>query len=194
MLNRTRGIVRHLLTTRPVNFPQSAATASSIHIMANTEAIPRWKIIAQQGIANGFKEGEKNSVREFKISVVHREAQIDSTRPRCLATTVYQALSTVDPGPPPVPHVRYVVHRGFVNEQRSKETPSGVEPFDKAFRGSPSLILTTTDIRAPKALEMIKTAEKTGEGSRGEIVWWQESSQIQVSVRDAQKYSLNPMT
>lgn len=97
---------------------------------------------------------------------------------------MYQALATVDPGPPPVPHVRYVVHRGFVNEQRSKESPSGNEPFDKAFKGSGSVILTTTDIRAPKAVDMIKTAEQTGKGAQGEIVWWQESSQVQVSSVD----------
>ncbi|CAO1636885.1 unnamed protein product [Parajaminaea phylloscopi] len=151
---RTRGIVRHLVNTHPIQFP-TASTSSETSDMAATQAIPRWKSIAQEGIAKAFKDGEKGSV-------------------------LYQALSTVDPGPPPVPHVRYVVHRGFVNEQRSKETKSGVEPFDKAWEGSRSLVLSTTDIRAPKALEMIKAAEQSGEGSRGEIVWWQESSQIQL--------------
>lgn len=95
---------------------------------------------------------------------------------------MYQVLSTVSPGPPPVPHSRYVVHRGFVNEQRSKETASGIETFDKNFLASNSLILTTTDIRAPKAQEMAATAKETG-AARGEICWWQESSQIQVSRR-----------
>lgn len=100
---------------------------------------------------------------------------------------VYQVLSTVSPGPPPVPHSRYVVHRGFVNEQRSKETASGIETYDKNYLGSNSLILTTTDIRAPKAQEMAAAAKETGQ-ARGEICWWQESSQVQVSRRENQGY------
>lgn len=104
--------------------------------------------------------------------------------------TVYQVLATVDPGPPPTPHARYVVHRGFVNEQRSKERESGVEEYDKNFAGSGSLILTTTDIRAPKSQEMIATAKQTGTGALGEICWWLESSQIQLRLNG--QYHLLP--
>lgn len=119
----------------------------------NTSPNPRWKELIADGIAKGFKEGEKTSV-------------------------LYYPLATVTPGTPPQPHVRYVVHRGFVNEQRSKDSSSGVEPYDKEF-GSSVCLLTTTDVRAPKAQQMVETAKQGG--ANGEISWWMESSQLQVS-------------
>lgn len=120
----------------------------------STSPNPRWKQLIAENIAKGFKEGEKTSV-------------------------LYYPLATVTPGNPPQPHVRYVVHRGFTNEQRSKDSPSGVEPYNKDF-GSNVCLYTTTDVRAPKATEMVETA-KAG-APNGEISWWQESSQMQFRI------------
>lgn len=96
--------------------------------------------------------------------------------------SVYYSLSTVSPGPPPRPHVRTVVHRGFVNEQRDKDSSSGVAPFDSNF-GSNTCLLTTTDVRAGKAKELFETVKSKSDPSEGaetEIAWWIESAQLQV--------------
>lgn len=96
------------------------------------------------------------------------------------AHSVYYTLATISPaaeGKPAAPHARYVVHRGFVNEQRSKDSPSGVEPHNPDF-GSNALLLTTTDVRAPKARQIVESAKEGG--ANGEICWWHESSQMQV--------------
>lgn len=92
-------------------------------------------------------------------------------------STVYYTLSTVEPSLPPVPHSRTVVHRGFLNEQRSNESKTGVEPFDPNFTSNACLI-TTTDIRAPKAQHIIQNYEKSGI-AKGEINWWMESKNLQ---------------
>lgn len=78
---------------------------------------------------------------------------------------------------PPVPHARTLVHRGFVNEQRSDSSNTGVEPFDDNF-GSNACLITTTDIRAPKAQQIIQNYEKNGL-AKGEINWWMEGKNIQ---------------
>lgn len=100
---------------------------------------------------------------------------------RSFTHTVYYTLGTITPATQEkqaAPHVRYVVHRGFVNEQRSKDSPSGVEPHNPDF-GSNTLMLTTTDVRAPKARQIVESAKQGG--ANGEICWWHESSQMQVS-------------
>lgn len=95
---------------------------------------------------------------------------------------VYYALATVSTsGSVPKPHVRYVVHRGFLNEQRSKDSPSGIEMYDKDFESNVCL-LTTTDIRAPKAQQMAESAKANGGKPNGEITWWQETSQTQFRI------------
>lgn len=91
--------------------------------------------------------------------------------------TVYYTLSTVEATQPPVPHARTVVHRGFVNEQRSDTSKTGVEPFDDNF-GSNACLITTTDIRAPKAQQIIQNYEKNG-SAKGEINWWMEGKNLQ---------------
>jgi tRNA-dihydrouridine synthase 2 len=90
---------------------------------------------------------------------------------------VYYTLSTVEASNPPVPHSRTVVHRGFVNEQRSNESKTGVEPFDPNF-GSNACLVTTTDIRAPKAQHIIQNYEKNGT-AKGEVNWWMEGKNQQ---------------
>jgi len=90
---------------------------------------------------------------------------------------VYYTLSTVEASNPPIPHSRTVVHRGFVNEQRSNESKTGVEPFDSNF-GSNACLITTTDIRAPKAQQIIQNYEKTGT-AKGEVNWWMEGKNLQ---------------
>lgn len=78
-----------------------------------------------------------------------------------------------------------MVHRGFVNEQRDKDSESGVAPFDSNF-GSNTCLLTTTDVRAGKAkelLETIKSKNNTQEGAETEIAWWMESAQLQVRIQ-----------
>lgn len=99
-----------------------------------------------------------------------------------LLPKVYYTLATISPATAEkqaAPHARYVVHRGFVNEQRSKESPSGVEPYNADF-GSNTVMLTTTDVRAPKARQIVESAKEGG--ANGEICWWNESSQMQVSL------------
>lgn len=90
---------------------------------------------------------------------------------------MYYTLSTVEASNPPVPHSRTVVHRGFVNEQRSNESKTGVEPFDPNF-GSNACLVTTTDIRAPKAQHIIQNYEKNGT-AKGEVNWWMEGKNQQ---------------
>jgi hypothetical protein len=69
------------------------------------------------------------------------------------------------------------VHRGFLNEQRA-DTPEGVEAADKGFARSDSL-LTTTDIRAPKAVAIQQAQDKGGK-AEGCVAWWIEGAQLQV--------------
>lgn len=110
---------------------------------------PRWKAL----IANSIKDGMSNKEK----------------------SVLYYVLGTVDSGANPSPHLRTVVHRGFVNEQRSSSSNTGVEPFDKRF-GSNSCLVTTTDVRAPKAQQIM---EHKGQ-ARGEICWWFEGKQLQL--------------
>lgn len=91
--------------------------------------------------------------------------------------TVYYTLSTVDGSQPPAPHARTVVHRGFLNEQRSSDSKTGVEPFDSSF-GSNACLVTTTDVRAPKAQHIMQNCQRNGT-ARGEISWWMEGKQLQ---------------
>ncbi|CAO1613373.1 unnamed protein product [Sympodiomycopsis kandeliae] len=132
----------------------ASSTKTLRNMTTSTSANPRWKQVIGEDIARGFKEGEKSSV-------------------------LYYTLATIEPatgGKPATPHARYVVHRGFVNEQRSKDSPSGVEPHNPDF-GSNTLLLTTTDVRAPKAKQIVESAKEGG--ANGEICWWHESSQTQ---------------
>ena len=74
-----------------------------------------------------------------------------------------------------------VVHRGFVNEQRSSSSFTGVEPFNSSF-GSNSCILTTTDIRSPKAQDILTQSQSKGVNAKGEICWWMENKQLQFRI------------
>ncbi|SPO45463.1 related to tRNA dihydrouridine synthase [Moesziomyces antarcticus] len=104
---------------------------------------------------------------------------------------LYYAFSTVEP-PSSVhdaakPHVRYVVHRGFVNEQRDGDRPGGIAPHNASFGSSPCL-LTTTDVRTPKVQQLTSQSSLRAhgpDGSRGgecEIAWWIESAQLQFRI------------
>ncbi|KAE8230472.1 hypothetical protein CF326_g4524 [Tilletia indica] len=99
---------------------------------------------------------------------------------------LYHALSTLSPAGSsssssssaansPVPHVRYVVHRGFLNENRSSKTPTGTAPAQSSFTTGTSL-LTTSDVRAPKVAELDKS------GGWAEIAWWHDSAQLQFRI------------
>jgi tRNA-dihydrouridine synthase 2 len=85
------------------------------------------------------------------------------------------------------PHVRYVVHRGFVNEKRDDGSPGGIGVQNPNFGSSPCL-LTTTDIRTPKVQQLTSQSGLRAhghDGSRGgecEIAWWIESSQLQFRI------------
>lgn len=95
------------------------------------------------------------------------------------SASVYYSIATCEPGDNPAPHVRTVVHRGFVNEQRDAQSKTGVKPFDSSF-GSNSCLITTTDVRAPKAQQITKCLEEA-KIARGEISWWMESKNLQVN-------------
>lgn len=148
---------------------------TTIDTMATSNSpFPRWKQLIAQGIKDGMSQKQKG--------------------------TLYYALSTVEttdasqkggadkaPSQLPAPHVRMVVHRGFVNEQRSSSSETGVEPFDSRF-GSNACLLTTTDIRAPKAQQIIaqsqaKASSSSGsQGAAGEICWWMEHASLQFRI------------
>ena len=104
---------------------------------------------------------------------------------------LYYAFSTVEP-PSSVhdaakPHVRYVVHRGFVNEKRDGEVEGGIASQNPAFGSSPCL-MTTTDVRTPKVQQLTSQSSLRSQGqdgSRGgecEIAWWIESAQLQFRI------------
>lgn len=104
---------------------------------------------------------------------------------------LYYAFSTVEP-PSSVhdaakPHVRYVVHRGFVNEKRDADAEGGVAAQNPAFGSSPCL-MTTTDVRTPKVQQLTAQSSLRAQGhdgSRGgecEIAWWIESTQMQFRI------------
>lgn len=104
---------------------------------------------------------------------------------------LYYAFSTVEP-PSSVhdaakPHVRYVVHRGFVNEKRDGDAEGGIGPQNPAFGSSPCL-MTTTDVRTPKVQQLTSQSSLRAhgqDGSRGgecEIAWWIESTQMQFRI------------
>ncbi|SPO24440.1 related to tRNA dihydrouridine synthase [Ustilago trichophora] len=125
---------------------------------------PEWKEI----LANGIGENIKNE-----------------------KSILYYAFSTVEP-PSSVhdaakPHVRYVVHRGFVNEKRDGEADGGIASQNPAFGSSPCL-MTTTDVRTPKVQQLTSQSSLRAhaeDGSRGgecEIAWWIESTQMQFRI------------
>lgn len=129
---------------------------------------PRWKQLIALGIKEGMAEKQKG--------------------------ILYYALSTVEPAgnevgegsrasAAAVPHVRMVVHRGFVNEQRSSSSDTGVEPVDPRF-GSNACLMTTTDIRAPKAQQILAQGQSKGQSgsAHGEICWWMENKMLQFRI------------
>ncbi|TNY22753.1 pyridoxamine 5'-phosphate oxidase-domain-containing protein [Rhodotorula diobovata] len=87
------------------------------------------------------------------------------------------ALATHDTATPhsdaPVPRVRYVVHRGFVNERRKEGDGSSNEVKDKDGNDliSDKLVITT-DARSPKARQLAATPTV-------EIAWWLAATQHQ---------------
>lgn len=104
---------------------------------------------------------------------------------------LYYAFSTVEPSSSvhdaAKPHVRYVVHRGFVNEKREGDAEGGIAPQNPAFGSSPCL-MTTTDVRTPKVQQLTSQSSLRAhgeDGSRGgecEIAWWIESTQMQFRI------------
>lgn len=139
-------------------------------IMATANSpYPRWKALIAQSIKDGMANKEKG-VLYYALGTVDTSSSGGSTSASANASAV------------PTPHVRMVVHRGFVNEQRSSNTQTGVEPFDKRF-GSNACLLTTTDVRAPKAQQIFQqqqqNAKGTSGGARGEICWWFDNKQLQ---------------
>lgn len=140
---------------------------------------PRWKQLIAQGIKDGMADKQKG-VLYFALSTVETG--------QAEANTASNPKGVKSPATVPAPHVRMVVHRGFVNEQRSSSSPTGVESFNPSF-GSNACILTTTDIRAPKAQDILAQSQAKGgaqstqsRGARGEICWWMEHKQLQFRI------------
>ncbi|GAC97492.1 potential tRNA dihydrouridine synthase [Pseudozyma hubeiensis SY62] len=125
---------------------------------------PEWKEI----LANGIGENIKNekSILYYAFSTVEQPS------------SVHDAAK---------PHVRYVVHRGFVNEKRDGEADGGIAPQNPSFGSSPCL-MTTTDVRTPKVAQLTSQSSLRAsgqDGSRGgecEIAWWIESTQMQFRI------------
>lgn len=125
---------------------------------------PEWKEI----LANGIGENIKNekSILYYAFSTVEQPS------------SVHDAAK---------PHVRYVVHRGFVNEKRDGEADGGIAPQNPSFGSSPCL-MTTTDVRTPKVAQLTSQSSLRSsgqDGSRGgecEIAWWIESTQMQFRI------------
>ncbi|CDS01657.1 hypothetical protein [Sporisorium scitamineum] len=125
---------------------------------------PEWKEI----LANGIGENIKNekSILYYAFSTVEQP------------NSVHDAAK---------PHVRYVVHRGFVNEKRDGEAEGGIASQNPAFGSSPCL-MTTTDVRTPKVVQLTSQSSLRSQGedgSRGgecEIAWWIESTQMQFRI------------
>ena len=148
--------------------------------MATTNSpFPRWKQLIAQGIKDGMADKQKG-VLYFALSTVET-GQAD-------ANTASNPRGVKSSSSFPSPHVRMVVHRGFVNEQRSSSSSTGVESFNPSF-GSNACIMTTTDIRAPKAQDILAQSQAKGSpsstqsrGARGEICWWMEHKQLQFRI------------
>ncbi|KAK9900658.1 hypothetical protein P389DRAFT_166115 [Cystobasidium minutum MCA 4210] len=72
-------------------------------------------------------------------------------------------LSTI--GPDGKPKTRFVLHRGFVNERRKEEDPSN-NPIGEEDTGKVGeVLLSTTDVRAPKSQQLSKNPHF-------ELAWW----------------------
>lgn len=87
----------------------------------------------------------------------------------------FYALATAAAGESgvPTPHVRFVVHRGFLNEDRTGHRLSG-QRADARF-GDSNALLTTTDVRSPKAAQLADVAN-----APVEIAWWINPAKLQV--------------
>lgn len=83
--------------------------------------------------------------------------------------TVSYALSTVDPQSH-TPAVRFVIHRGFVNERRDEKDVSdnAIEDGDEPWTSN--CLLTCSDVRAPKVQHMLGSPAKGG--AIVELAWW----------------------
>jgi len=87
--------------------------------------------------------------------------EIDKALKKDTKSTTYQ-LATIEIGAPeipPTPHVRSLVHRGFLSLRSATQT----------------LLLTTTDIRTPKTKQIAQNA-------RVEIAWWIPGTQEQFRI------------
>ncbi|KAK0530781.1 tRNA-dihydrouridine synthase 2 [Tilletia horrida] len=143
---------------RSILAPPATTTTMSASVTAAAGPHPRWKQLIQQSI-NAHIKDEKS--------------------------VLYHALATFSPagvspsgtaGPnAAVPHVRYVVHRGFLNENRSSDTPTGTAPAQPGFTTGTSL-LTTSDVRAPKVAQLAQS------GGWAELAWWHDSAQLQFRI------------
>lgn len=69
-------------------------------------------------------------------------------------------------GPDGGPKVRFILHRGFVNERRKEEDPSSNPIGDEKDGLVGECLLSTTDVRGPKAQQL------TGSSDKVEIAWW----------------------
>lgn len=125
---------------------------------------PEWKQILADGIGDNIKN--EKSILYYAFSTVEQPS------------SVHDAAK---------PHVRYVVHRGFVNEKRDGDAEGGVASHNPAFGSSPCL-MTTTDVRTPKVQQLTSQSSLRAhghDGSRGgecEISWWIESTQMQFRI------------
>ncbi|EPQ27549.1 uncharacterized protein PFL1_05087 [Pseudozyma flocculosa PF-1] len=125
---------------------------------------PEWKQLLAEKIGKHIKD--EKSLLYYALSTV--EAQ----------TSVHDAAK---------PHVRYVVHRGFVNEKRDGDASGGIAPQNPNFGSSPCL-MTTTDVRTPKVQQLISQSGIRAQGTdgshggEGEIAWWIESAQLQFRI------------
>ncbi|KAN0065697.1 tRNA-dihydrouridine synthase 2 [Thecaphora frezii] len=125
---------------------------------------PEWKQQLAENISKHIKE--EKSLLYYALSTVE------------MPTSVHDAAK---------PHVRYVVHRGFVNEKRDGDASGGIAPQNPKFGSSPCL-MTTTDVRTPKVQQLISQSGIRAQGTdgshggEGEIAWWIESAQLQFRI------------
>ncbi|PWY99445.1 FMN-linked oxidoreductase [Testicularia cyperi] len=125
---------------------------------------PEWKQLIADNVGKYIKD--EKSILYYAFSTVEA------------ATSVHDAAK---------PHVRYVVHRGFVNEKRDGEAEGGIGAQNPKFGSSPCL-MTTTDVRTPKVQQLTSQSSLRAQGTDGshggecEIAWWIESAQLQFRI------------
>jgi len=134
------------------------SASNSDSTMTGNGPYPRWKKLISDSINAHIKD--EKSILYFALSTI---------------TPAGSASSSSSSSSHATPHVRYVVHRGFLNENRSSETPTGTAPAQQGFTPGTSLI-TTSDVRAPKVTQLVQS------GGWAELAWWHDTAQLQFRI------------